>query len=104
MKSIGDGAFIGCGSLTSVTISENITNIGEKAFYQCVDLSSITIPKSVTYLGFGAFSYCDSLAVIAYGGTIKEWTSINSRAWETSANGIVTVRCSDGEIKCDLYY
>ena len=104
VKIIGVGAFIGCGSLTSVTISENISNIGEKAFYQCVDLSAITIPKSVTYLGFGAFSSCDSLAEIAYGGTIKEWASVNSRSWVASADGRVTVRCSDGEIKCDLYY
>ena len=102
VKIIGVGAFIGCGSLKNFTIPDGVTNIGEKAFYQCVDLSSITIPESVTYLGFGAFSFCDSLAVIAYGGTIKEWASINSRAWATSANGSVAVRCADGEIKCDL--
>lgn len=34
--SIGDFAFYGCSSLTSITIPESVTTIGMSAFYGCI--------------------------------------------------------------------
>ena len=42
VKSIGDGAFAYCNSLTSVDLPESVTSIGYKVFYGCTDLTSIT--------------------------------------------------------------
>ena len=45
--SIGNSAFYGCSSLTSVNISDGVTTIGNSAFYGCSSLTSINIPNSV---------------------------------------------------------
>ena len=52
---IGNYAFRGCDSLTSVTIPAGVTSIGESAFEFCAGLTSVTIPDSVTSIGGYAF-------------------------------------------------
>ena len=42
--SIGDWAFLGCSSLTSITIPDSVTSIGSAAFRDCSSLESITLP------------------------------------------------------------
>ena len=54
--SVGNKAFAGCTSLSSVMISSNATSIGDSAFFQCTGLTSVTIPGSVTIIGESAFS------------------------------------------------
>lgn len=45
VTSIGNDAFYGGGSLTSVTIPDSVTSIGDNAFYNCSSLTSIIIIK-----------------------------------------------------------
>ncbi len=57
LTEIGEQAFARCSYLTSVNIPENLTSIGKEAFYNCSKLKEITIPKSVTFIGKSAFNY-----------------------------------------------
>lgn len=52
---IGEKAFFGCTSLTSVTIPNSVTSIGEYAFV-ATNLTSVTIPDRVTEIGVLAFA------------------------------------------------
>ena len=76
VTTIGDWAFSGCTSLTSITFLNGIKTIGEYAFYYCRNLTSITIPDSVTTIGEGAFSGCDSLKEVHI-SDIAAWCKID---------------------------
>ncbi len=64
VTSIGNCAFSGCSSLTSVTIPDGVTSIGDQAFYNCTSLSTVTIPENVTQIGIDAFRGCSGLTSV----------------------------------------
>ena len=64
VTTIGESAFDGCNSLTSVNIPDSVTTIGDFAFRYCDSLTSVTIPDSVTKIGYAAFAFCDSLTSV----------------------------------------
>ena len=64
LTSIGKGAFSSCDSLTSITLPDTLTSIGESAFSRCISLTSITLPDTLTSIGESAFSGCTSLTSI----------------------------------------
>ena len=88
VASIGDCAFEDCASLSSIVFPNSITSIGDRAFGGCTSLSSLVIPESVTSIGNSAFSGCASLSSIVIPNSV---TSIGDWAFGdcTSLSSIV---------------
>ena len=91
VTAIGDYAFYGCTSLTSVTIPDSVTSIGNRAFYNCISLTSVTIPDSVTAIGNYTFYYCESLTSVTIGDSV---TSIGDYAFQ-SCRSLTSVTIPD---------
>ena len=88
---IGDSAFSGCRSLTSITIPNSVTSIGNGVFSYCSGLALITIPNSVTSIGDSAFSYCSGLTSITIPDSV---TSIGWRAFD-GCSGLTSITIPD---------
>ena len=75
-----------------------VTSIGEEAFYGCGSLTSIEIPASVTSVGDNAFWDCGGLTISC------EATSEPS-GWSSSWNGLCPVvwDCNNNEVATDGY-
>ena len=96
VTSIGNSAFSGCDLLTDVIIPSSVTSIGRMAFFSCDELTSITIPESVTSIGDFAFYSCRKLASVTIPGSV---TCINNSTfygcrgltYVTIGNGVTTI-------------
>ena len=87
VTSIGGYAFRGCSGLTSLTIPNSVTSIGSSAFDGCSSLTSVTIPNSVTSIGLGAFEDCTGLTSVTIGNSV---TSIGNYAFD-GCSGLTSV-------------
>ncbi len=65
---IGNTAFYGCSSLSSVTIPSNsgLTTLGAQAFAYCTSLAQISLPRALTSLGQWAFDGCKKLGYATF--------------------------------------
>ncbi|MBQ0118205.1 MAG: leucine-rich repeat domain-containing protein, partial [Bacteroidales bacterium] len=86
---IGEGAYIGCNGLTSVTIPNSVTTIGNDAFNNCSSLTSVTIGNSVTTIGNYAFCDCSGLTSVTIPNSV---TTIGNRAFQY-CRGLTSVTC-----------
>jgi len=89
ITSIGTGAFIFCGNITSVNIPNSVTSIGDRAFDGCSKLPSISLPEGLIAIGYSAFSGCSSLRSITIPATV---TNIGEKAF-SSCNGLKSITC-----------
>ena len=93
LTAISDGTFVGCSSLTSITIPDNVTTIGDNAFASCKNLASVTFGKDsqlTTIVDF-AFYNCKKLAAINFAGTEEQWNAIEKEYYWDHQAGQYTI-------------
>ena len=100
VTSIGNYAFIGCTSLTSITIPDSVTSIGDNAFSYCKSLTSITIPDSVTSIGHDAFNGCTVLESITVADGNSVYHSNGNCLIETNTKTLLA-GCKNSAIPTD---
>ena len=81
VTTIGDYAFYGRTSLTSVTISDSVNTIGDGAFDCCDNLTSVTLGNGITTIERSAFSSCYNLTDVYYNGTEEDRANIEIGYW-----------------------
>lgn len=64
-------------SRTEYSIPHSVTSIGDAAFSGCDSLTSVKIGTNVTNVCFSAFEYCDSLENVYYTGSEEQWNNIS---------------------------
>jgi hypothetical protein len=87
VTSIGEDAFLGNTSITSVTIPNTVTSIGTNAFRNATSLTDVTIPDSVITISGGAFRNT-RFSSITLGNSV---TTIGVRAFGDSRLTSVTI-------------
>lgn len=75
ITTIGDEAFSGNETLTSLTIPDSVTRISYNAFKNCTALTGVILPDSVEQVGPGAFEGCTSLTSVEIGENVSSWGS-----------------------------
>ncbi len=89
---IGEYAFYGCISLTSVELPDSVTSIGISAFEKCSSLTSVKLPDSLASIGDGAFEKCTGLTSISLPDGV---TSIDDSTFD-GCSGLTSVELPDG--------
>ena len=79
-------------------ITYSVTSIGDYAFYGCTSLTSVTIPDSVTSIGDWAFYSCSSLTSVTFEGTVAQWKAIRKGSYWNEYSLFTKVVCSDGTV------
>ncbi len=94
LPQLGEFAFYGCGSLTSVTIPKSVIKIDKFAFSSCNGLPLITIPNSVTSIGYSAFYNCTGLTSVTISNSVIEigGSAFYNTPWYTNQpNGVIYI-------------
>lgn len=87
VTSIGNGAFRGCDSLTSITLPEGVTKIGNGAFQNCANLTAVTLPDSPLHIASDAFQNDHNLTQLILPRGVQE---IEAGAFQDS--GLTAIR------------
>ena len=98
VTTIGDSAFNGCRSLTSITISDSVISIDINAFFDCDGLLSVTIGKGVTDIGERAFM-CENLSSITIPSNVKNICD-KAFGFDRVGSSVNFVKVSNFKINC----
>ena len=86
-----DIVFVPQGISGAIILPSTLTSIGESAFFGCSSLTSITIPDSVTSIGSGAFSGCSGLTSIVVDDNNPNYSSQDGILYNKGKTEIVAV-------------
>lgn len=98
---IGQNAFSGCTSLSTVNINgKTLEGIGSRAFYECKNLSSIETPVSLKSIGYYTFYGCTSLKSATFCSSqlkeLKNYTFGN-------CSSLINLQLAEGLVKIGDY-
>ena len=68
---IGNAAFAGMDTITSVTFGDSVNGIGVWAFSSCTSLTSVSFPDNFQSIGWGAFNGATNLKSVVIGGKVS---------------------------------
>lgn len=95
ISSVGDSAFLGCSSLTTMNL-EFVADIGSDALAYCDSLASVRFGKSLTKIGRWVFEGSSSLATIHYDGSAEEWLLVEKADdWNKYAPTSIEIKFRD---------
>lgn len=77
---IGESAFQGCTSLTTLTIENGTVFIDDDAFEGCIALNNVNLPPSVETLSEGSFANCTSLTTMIIQN--QNLSAVSSTPWQ----------------------
>lgn len=100
VTSIGDEAFKGNLTLTTIKILDGVKKIGKDAFAGCASLKRIEIPKTVTEIDPAAFSGCQSLERIIVDGENSVYMSYTD-CLIRKADKTIILGCKSSKIPTD---
>ena len=100
VTAIGQKAFYGCSSLTSVDIPNSVTLIYPLAFSDFTCLTSVDIPNSVVKIGEAAFFGCSYMTSVTIGNHV---ISIDEMAFGR-CNRLTSVHISDLAAWCNISF
>lgn len=99
VEEIGDLAFYKCSGMTSLTLSNSLTEIGDDAFDYCGFTGVITIPASVEYIGYTPFYCCDGIEGFVVEAGNEDYDSRdNCNAIILSYNDELVIGCKNSTI------
>lgn len=78
VKTVKNGAFLGCKKLKNVVFGNGLTKLEDSSFAKCTKLKAITLPDSVKKIGKNAFYLCSSAKTLMLGENVS---SIGSHAF-----------------------
>ena len=71
LTAIGEQAFMGCRTLTTLELPSTVQSFGEGAFAICIGLTAVNIPEGITEIPTGCFGYCTKLTSVSLPATVK---------------------------------
>ena len=94
VRVIGNNVFAGCSKLSDVIMGIGVTTIGQRAFINCTNLSNVIIPNSVAIIENNAFEGCNGLQNIDIPPNI---TKMGSAVFNAISSITVNVSFKKGE-------
>ena len=68
LTEVSDSAFFGCSSITNINLPDTVVTVGDYAFYGCAAIVDFTIPEAVEAIGASAFNNCQRLQSVVFEG------------------------------------